>query len=157
MHAPEHLRERVHELLEEHWQDERREVTRAALWEALSVLWNCTDTVPRRFRELVADYLADYDQEAARKIRDGCTYGQMARALRPWLVGEEDGRTLRHTITVRLPRAILDELRCIAYMENRSLNHILTMAAAEYVARWWASEEDGSRGRAPVSSGLDLS
>ena len=142
MHAPGHLRDRVHELLEEDWQDEENEVTRAALWEALAVLWNSTDIVPREYRDIVADYLAPYDEEAARKIRNGCTYGMMARALRPWLVDDDGDTKPRHTVTVRLPRSLFEELRRIAYLENRSLNHLLTMAAAEFVARWSADESE---------------
>ncbi len=55
------------------------------LWEALGRVWQCTNPVPARTRGSAAEWLENQGEEGekdAALLKRGCTYAQLARALR---------------------------------------------------------------------------
>ncbi|MGE5508948.1 MAG: helix-turn-helix transcriptional regulator [Chitinophagales bacterium] len=97
-HMPGHLRERLIEAF-----DETRSTTEKEWWEVLEspdearnligALWNCRDIAPASLREDVADWILHRslgNEELAKRLRSGCSFAQLVRAIRPHL--EEDLR-----------------------------------------------------------------
>jgi predicted DNA-binding protein len=125
------------EMLEEFLEDEGNSVKRLALWESLGMLWNCTDIVPGHIRDDVADHLERLgDEDAASRIRDGCTYATLARVLRPYLKEEDKRAEHRQAITIRLPQGLFERIRTLAYLENRSVNYLIVGAIEEFLTQW---------------------
>jgi len=136
MHAPGHLRDRVHELAARLREGEAVE---GALIGALRRLWHSTDQVPKDVLDDLASYVEEHlevldPEEAADladRLRQGQTYASVARTLVPLLrrVAEEEGAGYSYkALQVRLPEDLHAELDTLAFARRESINSLIIEA-----------------------------
>jgi len=134
MHAPGHLRERVHDLAARLREGEAVE---GALIVSLRRLWHSTDQVPKEVLDDLASYVEEHlevldPEEAADladRLRKGESYASLARTLVPLLrqVVEEGGAGYK-ALQVRLPEDLHAELDTLAFARRESLNSLIVEA-----------------------------